>query len=256
MGDAVFDRLELIELAQRAIQRYARGLIDVDWLYEQLARAASEGKSAATLSHSLEMVACALCSGALCAACLSGEERIRERGFENLRNYLSEVLAHTGVGMGWRAEEIRAETLQQAMVEIFKSLHKRNGGPMQPAAFLKWARVILFRQLARCRRQVEGTGEHSLEDQAEPTLARLVDRANADPLEAYLRRERLGELRQTIASMRNPQYRAVLFHIFFRGLEERELAALWHVRVRDISLWRCRALKVLRKQAGIQQFLW
>ncbi len=256
MSDAAFDRLGLVELAQRAIQRYARGLVDVDWLYEQLARAASEGSGEATLSRSLEMLARGLCSGALCAACLSSEERVRERGFENLRNYLGEVLAHTVVGMGWRAEEVRAETLQQAMVEIFKSLRKQNGGPVQPAAFLKWARVILFRQLARCRRQVEDTDGLSLEEQAELTLAKLIDRANTDPLEALLRSERLHELKRTIASMRNPQYRAVLLHIFFRGLEERELAALWRVRVRDISLWRCRALKALRRQPGIQQLLW
>ncbi len=256
MSDAAFDRLGLVELAQRAIQRYARGLIDVDWLYEQLVRAASEGSGEATLARSLEMLARGLCSGALCAACLSSEERVRERGFENLRNYLGEVLAHTVVGMGWRAEEVRAETLQQAMVEIFKSLRKQNGGPVQPAAFLKWARVILFRQLARCRRQVEDTDGLSLEEQAELTLAKLIDRANTDPLEALLRSERLHELKRTIASMRNPQYRAVLLHIFFRGLEERELAALWRVRVRDISLWRCRALKALRRQPGIQQLLW
>jgi DNA-directed RNA polymerase specialized sigma24 family protein len=256
MSDAAFDRLGLVELAQRAIQRYARGLISVDWLYEQLARAMSEDSDKATLSRSLEMVARGLCSGALCAACLSSEESVRERGFENLRNYLGEVLAHTVVGVGWGAEEVRAEALQQAMVEIFKSLCRRDSGPVQPAAFLKWARVILFRQLARCRRQVEDTGGLSLEEQAELTLAKLIDRANTDPLEAFLRSERLLELKRTIASMRNPQYRAVLVNIFFRGLEERELAALWRVRVRDISLWRCRALKALRRQPGIQQFLW
>jgi RNA polymerase sigma factor (sigma-70 family) len=256
MSDVAFDRLGLVELAQRAIQRYARGLVDVDWLYEQLARAASEGSGEATLARSLEMLARGLCSGALCAACLSSEERVRERGFENLRNYLSEVLAHTVVGVRWKAEEVRAETLQQAMVEIFKSLRKQNGGPAQPAAFLKWARVILFRQLARSRSQVEDTDGLSFEDQAEPTLASLVDRANTDPLEALLRSERLLELKRTIASMRNPQYRAVLLHLFFQGLEERELAVLWRVRVRDISLWRCRALKALRRQPGIQQLLW
>lgn len=249
-----FDRRALIELAQRAIQRYARGLVGVDWLYEQLARAASErANDEIAFARSLEMLARGLCSRALCKACLSTEEGVREQGFENLRNYLAEVLAHTMVDVRGRAEELRSEALQQAMVEIFKSLRKPGGGPEQPAAFLKWARVILFRQLARCRQQVKDNDRLSLEDQAEVALAGLVDKANTDPLEALLRSERVLELKRAIAAMRNPQYRAVLVSIFFIGFEERELAALWHVRVRNIYLWRCRALKALRKQPGLQE---
>ncbi len=254
MSVGAFDRMELIELAQRAIRRYASGLVGVDWLYEQLAQAAAaEFAGEASLSRSLEMLASGLCSRALCAACLSSEERVRDRGFENLRNYLAEVLVHAAVGVQGKAEEVRGEALQQTMVEIFKSLRKRDGGPGQPAAFLKWARVILFRQLARCRQEARDADGLSLEGQAEAALGKLVDKANIDPLEALLCSERLAELRRAIATMRNPQYRAVLVHIFFIGLEERELAALWQVRVRDISLWRCRALKALRKQLSIQQ---
>lgn len=254
MSDREFDRSGLIELAQRAIQRYARDLMSVDWLYEQLVYAASaEFAGETSLARSLEMLASGLCSQALYEACLSSQEGVRNLGFENLRNYLAEVLAHITVGVPGKAEELRAEALQQAMVEIFKSVCKRGGGPEQPAAFLKWARVILVRQISRCRQQARDADGFSLEDQAASALVKLVDKANIDPLEALLRRERLVELRWAIAAMRNPQYRAVLVHIFFIGLEERELAALWRVRMRDIYLWRCRALKALRKQLGVQQ---
>ena len=256
MSDPAYGKSELIELARRAIQHYARGLIDVDWLYEQLAyAAASEAGGGATPGRSLEMLASGLCSRALCEACLASKEDRRDLGFENLRNYLAEVLAHTVVGVPGRADELRGEALQQTMIEIFKSLRRQNGGLEQPAAFLKWARVILFRQLSRCRRQARIVEGLSLEDQAESALAKLIDKANIDPLEALVRGEHLLELRRTIAAMRNPQYRAVLIHIFFLGLEERELAALWQVRARDISLWRCRALKALRKQPGFLQML-
>jgi len=254
MSDSTFGKTELFELAQSAIQRYARGLVDLDWLYGQLANAASlETGGEATPGRSLEMLASCLCSRALCEACLASEENVRNLGFENLRNYLAEVLAHAVVGVPGRVGELRGETLQQTMVEIFKSLRKGSGGPEQPAAFLKWARVILFRQLSRCRQQAREREGLSLEDQAESALATLVDKTNIDPLETLVRSERLLELRRAIAAMRNPQYRAVLLYIFFIGLEERELAALWQVRVCNISLWRCRALKALRKQFGVQQ---
>lgn len=251
MSDTTFGKAELIELAQRAIQRYARDLISVDWLYEQLAYAVPSVARGEV--RSLEWLAHGLCIRALCEACLSREERARERGFEHLRDYLSMVLTHALRGIPGGVEELRAETLQQTMLEIVKSLRAQAGGPEEPAAFLKWARVILFRQLSRCRQRASNERESSLEEQAETAFAVLVDRANIDPLETVLLSERVQELRRAIAAMRNPQYRAVLINIFFVGLEERELAARWHVRVCDISLWRCRALKALRKQAGLLQ---
>lgn len=251
MGDTTFGTADLIELAQRAIQRYARDLISVDWLYEQLARAVPSAASGEI--HSLELFAHGLCIRALYEACLSQEERAREQGFEHLRNYLAMVLARALVGVSCGAEELRAETLQQTMLEIVKSLRTQSGGPGEPAAFLKWARVILFRQLSRCRQRARNERESSLEEQAESVCAVLVDHAHTDPLESVLLSEQVQELRRAIAAMRNPQYRAVLINIFFVGLEERELAARWRVRVCDISLWRCRALKALRKQAGLLQ---
>jgi DNA-directed RNA polymerase specialized sigma24 family protein len=139
------------------------------------------------------------------------------------------------------------------MIEIFRSLRKQ-GGLGEPAAFLKWARVILFRQLSQYKQRAGGESWSSLEEQIE--LVKLVDTTNTDPLDAVLSSERRLELQRVIAAIRNPQYRDVLINLFFVGLEERELAALWHVRVCDISLWRCRALKALRKQPDLRQRFW
>lgn len=252
MGNTTFEKAELVEIAQRAIQRYARDLVSSEWLYEQLVSALASAAGALASGKSLELLACGLCSRALCEACLSKEEGVRERGFGHLRNYLATVLVRSRRGF-YLSEYLQAEILQQAMLEIFKSLQKQAGGPGEPAAFLKWARVILDRQIFRCLQQARDESEPSLEEQSEPVLATLVAHANTDPLESVLRGEQIQELRRAIAAMRNPQYRAVLINLFFAGLEERELAALWQVRVRDISLWRCRALKALRKQPGFPQ---
>jgi RNA polymerase sigma factor (sigma-70 family) len=253
MVNTTFAQPKLIELAQRMVQQYARDLVSVDWLYEQLVCMVSSTAGMIASDKALELLARSLSSRVLYEACLSNVEYVRERGFEHLRNYLARVLMHAMGGNSYREEELRAETLQQTLVEIFKSLHKQAGGPGEPTAFLKWARVILFRQLFRCQQRARNACEPSLEEQSEPALAHLVDHVNTDPLETVLRGERAQELRQAIAAIRNPQYRAVLINLFFVGLEERELAVLWQVRVRDISLWRCRALKSLRKQPGLLQ---
>ncbi|HEY1350465.1 MAG TPA: hypothetical protein VGF67_12655 [Ktedonobacteraceae bacterium] len=253
MLNTTFAQPELSELAQRTVQQYAPDLIDVDWLYEQLVCAVSSTSGVGASDQSLELQARRLCSRGLCEACLSKEEHLRERGFEHLRNYLARVLRHAPGGDSYREEELRAEALQQTMVEIFKSLHKQAGGPGEPTAFLKWARVILFRQLFRCQQWARDERSSSLEEQSEPAPGQLVDYVNTDPLDTVLRGEQVQELRAAVAAIRNPQYRAVLINLFFVGLEERELAALWKVRVRDISLWRCRALKSLRKQPGLQR---
>lgn len=249
MGTTTLGTSELTELAERMAQHYAPGLISVDWLREHLACAVSSATDGEGISSkALELRARSLCSRALCEACLSPEERKREQGFEHLRNYLARKLQTRGASCG--SEDVRADVLQQTMIEIFKSLQK-HGGPEDPAAFFSWARVILFRQLAQCRRLHKDEGGSSLEEQVE--LLTLVDKANIDPLDMVLRSEQMLELQQAVAAMRNPHYRDVLTQLFFLGREEHELAALWQVRVCDISLWRCRALKALRKQPDLRQ---
>jgi DNA-directed RNA polymerase specialized sigma24 family protein len=251
MGTTTFEKSAHVELAERMARQYAPGLIGVDWLCEQLAYATGTTTGEDVSGKSLELLARSLCSRALCEACLSQEKHIREQGFEYLRHYLAGKLPTKGGSCG--TEDVQADVLQQTMIEIFKSLQKR-GGPEDPTAFLKWARVILFRQLSLCKQRARDESGSSLEEQAD--LLTLVDKANTDPLDAVLHSEKMLELRRVVAAIRNPQYRAVLVHIFFLGLEERELAALWHVRVCDISLWRCRALKALRKQPDLRQKFW
>jgi len=252
MGTTTLGTAELTGLAERMACQYAPGLIGVDWLCEHLACAVSSATESEGVSgKALELLARSLCSRALCEACLSSQERRREQGFEHLRNYLARKLQTKGSLCG--SEDERADVLQQTMIEIFKSLQK-HGGPQDPAAFLSWARVILFRQFYQYRRLSNDEGGSSLEEQ--PEVLTLVDKANVDPLETVVRSEQMLELQQAVAAIRNPHYRDVLIQLFFLGREERELAALWQVRLCDISLWRCRALKALRKQPDLRQRCW
>lgn len=244
--DMCEDRSMLMRLAERAIQSYVRGLLTVDWLFERLTQAWREqaaGKE--VMSCSLEVLARCLCSQVLYAACQSSDACVRDLAFENLREYLAAVLARSC------GAELRAEVLQQAMIEIFQCICKKKSGPENPAAFLKWARVILLRQLSHCKRQSWHADQLSLEAQSEPVLAGLVDEKGPDPLEELLQGELRAELKRAISTLRNARYRTVLLKTFFDGWDEQELAALWQVRVNDIYLWRFRALQALRKLHGV-----
>jgi RNA polymerase sigma factor (sigma-70 family) len=235
-------RLALVELAERAIQSYARGLLTTDWLLERLTQAWREraaGKEVITCS--LDVLARSLCAQVLYAACQSSDARVRDLAFENLRGYLAAVLAREC------GAELRAEVLQQTMIEIFQCICEKKSGPENPAAFLKWARVILLRQLSHHKRQSWHVDLLSLEAQNEPVLAGLVDETGPDPLERLLQDELRAQLKRAIATLRNVRYQTVLLKTFFDGWNEQELAALWQVRVKDIYLWRFRALQALRK---------
>ncbi len=243
-------------LAEEMIRRYACGLLDEAWLLERLRqewRAAPCG--AKPEIRALEWFAQGLCSQVLCEACRSSETSRRDLGFENLKFYLEEVLARAFKSTWWWTDDLKAETLQQTLVEIFNVLRRGTEGPSQPAAFLKWARVILFRQLSRCFRQVQRADWLSLDAQDEAVLSTLVDEDDVDPLDTVLHIEFQEELKKVISTLKNEQYREVLLKTFLAGLEESELAANWQVRVRDIYLWRCRALQALRKQPGVVQAL-
>jgi DNA-directed RNA polymerase specialized sigma24 family protein len=250
-ADTIHSRVK--EMAEAMIQRYVAGLLSGDWLAERLYQAWHETQPGGEAS--LELLARGLCSQVLFEACFSEEGGRRERAFANLRQYLETTLAHITRKSQWETNELHAEALQQTMIEIFKSVRKPSGRPEQPTAFLKWARVILFRQLARCQQQIQHENWLSLDEQDEPALMLLIDKQNSDPLTTILRGELFLEIKAAIAALRNPQYRAVLNSTFFSELEERELAARWQVRVQDIYLWRCRALKALRKQLGIEEAL-
>jgi RNA polymerase sigma factor (sigma-70 family) len=151
-----------------------------------------------------------------------------------------------------RTEGLEAEVLQQTLVEIWESLH-RGAGPAEPAAFLKWSRVILFRQAGHFLDRSRSTLSLSLEAQPEGELEALLDAHQPDPLEVFLEEERQQELQQAIGTLKNPHYQQVLLSTCFVGLEESELAARWKVRPQDIYLWRFRAIQALRKQEALVQ---
>lgn len=245
----------LNELAERMIRRYVRGLVVEDWLVERLMQAWQQSGSAEEEPdwRALELLALSLCSQALCEACSSSDAGDRELGFENLRRSMEEMLSRAAGSACLQMGDLRADVLQQTSLEILRILQRQGGGPDRPAAFLKWVRVILFRQLSQYLRQAERGNWLSLEMQPESMLETLVDWRDTDPLDAVLRTELQGDLKEAILALKNPQYRQVLLDTYFAEIEERELAANWQVRVQDIYLWRCRALKALRKQEGLRQ---
>ena len=254
----ISDEMEraLGDLAEQAIGCCARGLLSDAWLVEQLRQAWRQApREAKPDSRELAWLAQSLCSQALCEACRSPEVRRRDLAFEHLRSYLEGVLAQSGKTVWWWTDELRAEALQQTMVEIFNGLRRASGGLEQPAAFLKWARVILLRQFSRCLRENWRADWLSLDAQEEPVLAALTDEGEEDPLHAVLRDELREELKKAISSLKNPHYRDVLLQTVFSGLEESELAARWQVRVQDIYIWRFRALQTLRRQPELVQAL-
>jgi DNA-directed RNA polymerase specialized sigma24 family protein len=237
------------QLAERMIQRYARGLLTVDWLAAQLVQQSQRDGFSEIESdwHAVEILAQTLCSQTLCEGCLSSEAGVCNLAFENLERYLAETLTYSSAAAGLRAQGLDCEVLQLTLLEIWSTFQRRGAGPERPAAFLKWAKVILFRQLSHYLGQLQHSVWLSLETQPEPVLEALVDLSDVDPLDTVVQEEERKELKEAILALKNRQYQEVLLSTLFAGLEERELAARWQVRVQDIYLWRCRALKALRK---------
>lgn len=157
----------LKELAEKLVSRYAPTLLSVDWLLRHLRQAWMQ-KSCSVEEpdwQALELLAQGLCSQALCEGCLSPKEEVRELAFADLRRYLEEALSH-GVARSL-SSELRAEVLQQTLLEIWSSVHQHGAGPDKPRAFLKWAHVILLRQLSKHRDNSRRAVWLSLETQPE-----------------------------------------------------------------------------------------
>lgn len=235
------------ELAEQMVRRYARDLLSGEELVRRIEQSWQANLSEDTPGEAtLESLARGLCSQALCEACRLGEGLGRDLAFERLSEYLERALCDVGGTVRHAAREVREEVLQLTLVEILNSLRREPGKPEQPMAFLGWARVILQRQLTRYWRQ-QTRVELSLETEDE-LLVELIDEQALDPLLLLLRREQRAELHMAIARLRNPNYRIVLFHLYFGELEAREVADLLQTPVADIYLWHYRALQALHKQ--------
>jgi len=239
MHEAMYGTFE--ELAGQMIDAYVRGLLTPEWLVAYLMQA--QGDDEEPDWRKLEHLALTVCSQVLCEACISVDYERRNLGFENLQRYLETALTRRSVRL-----EQRVEVVQQTLLEIWGIVQRRGAGPEQPAAFLKWAHVILLRQLFHHLKQAGREDCISLEMEAESLLEFLIDPRDTDPLDTVLSGELQLELKKAILALKNPQYRQVLLSTFFAEIEERELAARLKVQVQDIYLWRYRALKALRKQ--------
>src|SRR3954469_19650657 len=119
--------------------RYGQELVDRETLLAYLEVRVQAGVEE---QRELEVAALAFYSQALYEACLSSEEVRRNHGFSHLQRYLESVLAGKA-GL----ELVRAEVLQQTLYEVWNTLHMGGTVLSQPTAFLRWAQVILSRQL-------------------------------------------------------------------------------------------------------------
>lgn len=244
--NTVATRDTVSELAAKMVQRYVRELVSVDELVEQLRLAwLVDIPERMAGGGTLESVARGLCNQILYeCCCLPGGHR-RDLAFERLSEYLEWVLRTVG---GTICAATREEILQGTLVEILQSLQNERQKPTQPMAFLRWARVILWRQMIRNWRLQQRVRALSLEDQEEPLLAALVDYHAPDPQEEVSRSEEREELLAAIAQLRNPRYREVLLKTYFYELDAREVASLLRASVDEIYLWHHRGLHALHKQ--------
>jgi DNA-directed RNA polymerase specialized sigma24 family protein len=245
--------------AQQSIARYARNLLDVEILTQQMmhewqARRVHEEQPTPSM---LMRIGQRICSRTLLAAWKSSDEEMRNYAYENLRRYLGSMLQHTryaGVLQYYTgaAEDILHQTLETLQAELTSN---PAAGPVDAGTFLKWTQTILFRQAYHFVEQLRRDSTVSLDAQGELFAELFVDKNNQDPLEQILVKELQQELGNAILSMRNQRYRLVLTYTFLTGLSDYELAERLHVPVQDIYLWRYRALKALRNMPEVMELL-
>jgi len=250
---------KVYNVAEGSIQRYARDIITAGSLTERIiselrARRIEEWQ----LSYALLVrLAQRICSGELYNAWRSPNSDMRNLAFDNLRRHLERSLGHTryAASLGEYAHAME-DVLHQTLEVLHCMLtNDTDAGPDDPAAFLKWTWVILIRNAHACLEKCRREACLSLDAQAEPFAEQFVDKRNSDPLEYVLSQELRQKVGEAILSMRNPRYQQVLIYTYLVGVDECELARHLHVQVRDIYLWRHRALKTLRKNLEVMSAL-
>lgn len=249
----------ICNVAERVIQRCARGLISVEVLAEQVKRewqALRIGEDRPS-QQLLTRMALRICSRELHAAWNSSQPERRNLAFDNLRRYLDSSLrqAYYAKLLELHADVVE-DVLHQTLTNLFLALNRNPpAGPDDPAAFLKWTQTILLRHAYTVLQKSQRESRVSLDAQPEAFIEQLVDGQNDDPQEQVLRKELQQALKNAILSLRNPRYRQVLVCIYLAGMDESELAHHMQVQVQDVYLWRHRALKALRSRPEVMQVL-
>jgi len=256
-GDELEQRL--CNVANRAIQRYAQGILSVEVLVERMRQEWEERRMGDDIppQELLTRLAQRICSRELYAAWCSPEQECCDRAFENLRRYLESSLRHLSFAKGLELPVNQIEDLLQHTMSSLVLAHNRNppAGPSDPAAFLKWTQTILIRTVYACLQKARSEPCLSLEAQPQTFVEQLIDSRNQDPQEQVLQRELQHILKNAILSLRNPRYRQVLICTYLAGMDERELACHLRVEVQEVYLWRHRAIKALRSRPEVMQAL-
>ncbi len=253
-------RSHMYEVAAQAVHRYCEEILEVEQLARRLyaeveqRQIGEEECSRAVLTRLAQRI----CSRELYLAYQSSDPQMQNRAFANLRSYLERSLLRTSCAAKLQYYSYaREDIVQQTLEKLHLILVRKEGsaGPDDPAAFLKWTQTILIRQLHTFLEKGQRENTISLDGGTELLAEYIVDTYRKDPLEHVL----LGELQQTLSdailTMRNRRYQQVLIYTYLAGVEEQEVARWLDVPVREIYLWRHRALKALRSQPEVMQLL-
>lgn len=239
--------------AELAIQRCARGLLTIDTVAEHIieewnAQATGTEEPSQSL---LNRLALRYCSSKLYFFCL--DPATCNRAFENLFSYLKQVLEGSKYAQSLMCyANALDDILQQTLMDLHHLFSKQPpGGPDDPAAFLKWAQTILLHNAIGFLERMKREAAISLDEMSEEYVEQNAVCERQDILEQIIVKELQLTLKNAILSLKNPRYRLVLIALFLAGMEEDELAVYMGIEVKDIYLWRHRALKTLRSNREV-----
>jgi len=244
-----------------AIRRCAQGLASVETLsaqvWEEWQGLSYRQEQDQPDQKLLNRIALRYCSQALFRACCSLDADTRNCAFDNLRRYLTRSLQHSPYAERLAQLEDAAEDVIQTTLAILQKdcASRPARGPDDPAAFLKWALVILDRQAYALIKKADQEPAISLEAEYEVYGEELKNAGGDDPEASFEMQELQQMLSNAILSLSNERYRQVLYGTFLAGMDERELATLLGAQIQDVYLWRCRALKALRSNRKVVEAL-
>lgn len=250
---------DVSEVAEHAVQQYARGLLPSKVLAAQIAQEwAAQCSGGEKPSKSvLHRIAQRVCSRVLYEAWSSRDLERRERAFDNLRHFLAVSLKRIPLAKVLIESGGADDVLQQTLLELYNVIVRNAAaGPDDPATFLKWAQTILIRQVYAFVEKGKRDTSISLDEQPKGFIDCLLDTKNDDPEYSVFRQELQDAVKNVILSMSNLRYRQVLICTYLAGMDDSEIADYLHARVQDVYLWRHRALKALRSKPEVMLALW